>query len=481
MPSISRRRGVVFAAVALASTTTLAAVITASPAVATTKHTAAKTPAYYAGKAQGNVLGLNIDLPIALPALPNPLGLDLIHLQGQAVHDPLHLAGLTSAISTSTASLISGSLVDTLENTLHVALNRTAHVALGGQTHQESSLLSIPAKPLADLSVGDLVANLSKLTDATSSGARGVVVNIGTGDDLLGAATVAQVQQLLNSINVTGTLQKTVDQILTTLQNLTGTTPVVSTAVSTISDTVNTVLNKVNALVKNLGTTPLVKIAVHNTDQNVAPSGNGVKAVSTLGLVEVDVLGGLLSIDGFHSQAMAFANGTPGGARTSTSASKPLIKINAADALCAQLGANGISLCNVNNLGLPDSVTTQLNTLLAQLSSELNLITSKILGNVPLISETAGSAHAAADGKTASAVAPSYNISVGHLLTVTLGDGVSATAAALQKAPNKIVVLNNPENTPHSLPFTGVNLGELGIAGLVLLGVAAIVRRRLTS
>jgi hypothetical protein len=225
----------------------------------------------------------------------------------------------------------------------------------------------------------------------------------------------------------------------------------------------------------------LVKINVHDTNQSVAPSGNGVKAISTLGLVDVDILGGLLSIDGFHSQAMAFANGKAGGARTSTSATKPLVKVNAANALCAQLSTDGISLCNVNGLGLPASVTKQLNQLLGQLSSELNMITSKILGNVPLISKTKGSAHAAANGKSASAVAPSYNISVGHLLTVTLGDGVSASAAALQNAPKKIVVLNNPENTPHNLPFTGINLGELGIAGLVLLGVALVVRRRLMA
>lgn len=479
MPSTRRRRSVAIGALALASTTTLATLAVAAPASASPHQ--ATTPAFYAGQAQGNVLGLNVNLPVKLPALPNPLGVDLIHLQSKSVHDPLHLSSATSAISTSTASLISGSLVDTLEKTLHVSLNRTAHVQLGGASHQESSLLDIPAKPLADLQVGDLVADLSKVTDATSAGADGVVANVGTGDDLLGTSTVTQIQNLLTSINATGTVQTTVNQILSTLQGITGTTPVVSTAVTTVQDTVNTILTKVNTLVNNLGTTPLIQVNVHKTDQNVAPSGSGVKSLSQLGLVDVNVLGGLLSIDGFHSSAMAFANGTPGGARTAVSATKPLIKINAADALCAQLSTNGISLCNTDSLGLPASVTTQLNQLLAQLSSELNVITSKILGNVPLISETPGSTHAAADGQSASAVAPSYNISVGHLLTVSLGAGVSASAAALQNAPKQIVVQNNPENTPHSLPFTGINEGVLGLMGLSLLVIAAVVRRRLMA
>jgi hypothetical protein len=457
----------------------MATLATAAPASASTH----KTPAYYAGQAQGNVLGLNVNLPVKLPLLPNPLGLQLIHLQGKAVHDPLHLASATSAISTSTASLVSGSLVNTLTKTLHVNLNRTAHVSLGSTpSHDESSLLNIPAKPLANLSVGDLVADLSKLTDATSSAAKGVNLNIGTGDDLLGAKTVAQIQSLLNSVNATGTVQNTVNQILNTLQGLTGNTPVVSQAITTIQNTVNTILAKVNNLVNNLGTTPLVNVAVHDTNQGVSPLGDGVQSISTLGLVDVNVLGGLLSIDGFHSSAMAFANGKAGGAKTAISATKPLIKVNAADALCAQLSVNGISLCNTDNLGLPASITKQLNSLLASLSSELNAITSKILGNVPLISETAGSQHAAANGKSATAVAPAYNISVGHLLTVSLGSGVSASAAALQNTPKQIVVLNHPEKTPSKqLPFTGLNLGEVGLIGLSLLVVAAVIRRRLMA
>jgi hypothetical protein len=478
MPSTKRHRGVAVGAIALASTASLAALVTASPAAASVHH----TPAYYAGQAQGNVLGLNIDLPVKLPGLPNPLGVNLIHLQGQALHDPLHLAGHTPAVSTSTASLITGSLVNLLAKTLHVSLNRTAHVALGGLTHQETSLLDIPAKPLADLSVGDLVASLTKATDATTSGAQAVVANIGTGDDLLGTKAVSQIQALLNSINATGTVQTTVDQILTTLQKLTGSTPLVGETVKSLTKTVNTILAKVNNLVDNLGTTPLVSVNVHDTTQNVTPFGNGVRSTSTLGLVDVNVLGGLLSINGFHSQAMAFANGKAGDARTVSSATRPVVRVNAADALCAQLSTNGISLCNVSNLGLPASVTKQLNVLLKQLSGELNVISSKILGDVPLISETPGSSHVAANGKSATAVAPSYNISVGKLLTVTLGDGVSASAAALQNAPaKKVVIQNNPENTPHSLPFTGINLGVLGIAGLSLLGIAAIVRRRLMA
>jgi hypothetical protein len=360
-------------------------------------------------------------------------------------------------------------------------LDRVAQVSLTGKSHQETSLLDIPAKPLADLSIGDLVANLVKTTNATSSGAHSIEANIGSGNDLLGASTVSQIQSLLNSTKLTSTLQTTVDQVLSTLQGITKTTPVVGDAVDTVTNTVNAVLAKVTNLVNNLGTTPLVSIAVHSTDQSVTPTGSGVKSQSTMGLVDVNVLGGLLSIDGFHNSATAFANGKAGGAHATVSGAEPLIKVNAADALCAQVGADGISLCNVDGLGLPTAITTQVNGLLKTLSNEINQITSKILSGVPLISETKGTTHVSEDGKSATATAPSYNISVGHLLTVTLGNGVSASAAALQNKPSKVVVFNNPENTPKSLPFTGSNDDLMGALAMALLGIAVVVRRRLMS
>jgi LPXTG-motif cell wall-anchored protein len=475
MPSTRRRRGVALGALALASSTTLAVAVAASPAAAATSN----APAYYAGQAQGNALGLTVNLPVKLPLLPNPLSLNLIHLEGQTVHDPLHLAGSTPEVATSTASLLSGSLVDTLQNTLHVNLNRIAHVQLGGLTHDATSLLDIPAKPLADVSIGDLVANLTQATDATNSAAETVHAAIGTGNDLLGAQTVSQVQNVLNQLNATGTLQNTVNQVLNTLQGVTGNTPVVSQAVSTVTDTVNAVLNKVTSLVNNLGTTPLVSIDVHKTVQGITPVANGVLSTSAMGLVDVNVLGGLLSIEGFHNAASAFANGVAGQAKAVVSATKPLIKINAADALCAQLDTNGISLCSVDGLGLPANITSQINSLLNTLSNEINQITSTILGNVPLVSETPGSTHTAANGTSATAIAPAYNINVGHLITVTLGNGVSASAAALQAAqPRRIVVLNNPE---HNLPNTGMNYGLLGVLGMSLLAIAAVVRRRVMS
>ena len=67
----------------MASGVTLAA---AAPAGAAT------SPAYYQGVTSANVLGVALHLPAALPALPNipkDLALNLIGVNGNAIHDTL--------------------------------------------------------------------------------------------------------------------------------------------------------------------------------------------------------------------------------------------------------------------------------------------------------------------------------------------------------------------------------------------------------
>src|SRR3954471_3052345 len=111
MAGTIRRRGVAVTALALASGTTLAAFATAAPAGAGTNH----APAYYQGVTSANVLGVALHLPSALPALPGlpkDLAVNLIGVNGNAVHNTIGRGARTS--STSVSSLANGSLVDAL-------------------------------------------------------------------------------------------------------------------------------------------------------------------------------------------------------------------------------------------------------------------------------------------------------------------------------------------------------------------------------
>ena len=224
MPSTRKRRGVALGAFALASTTTLAAVAAASPAVAASS-SATRPRRTTPAQAQGNALGLSIDLPVKLPLLPNPLSLNLIHLDGKTVHDPLHLAGTTSAVSNATASLITGSLVDALQNTLHVNLSRTAQV---------HSAVWRTRRPRCSTSRRSRSRTCRSATWSPTSSRpptrrapvrTSIHANIASGNDLLGAQTVSQVQNLVSSTHLTTTLQGTVNQVLSTLQKVTSNAP----------------------------------------------------------------------------------------------------------------------------------------------------------------------------------------------------------------------------------------------------------------
>src|SRR3954447_11081896 len=102
-----QRRGAAVIALALASGSSLA-LATATPAGASKKH----APAYYQGVTSANVLGVALHLPSALPALPGlpkDLAVNLIGVNGNAVHNTIGSGARTS--SPATSSLPNGPLV----------------------------------------------------------------------------------------------------------------------------------------------------------------------------------------------------------------------------------------------------------------------------------------------------------------------------------------------------------------------------------
>jgi hypothetical protein len=89
-----QRRGAAVTALALVSGSTLA-LATAAPAGASKTH----APAYYQGVTSANVLGVALHLPSALPALPGlpkDLAVNLIGVNGNAVHNTIGRGAHTS-------------------------------------------------------------------------------------------------------------------------------------------------------------------------------------------------------------------------------------------------------------------------------------------------------------------------------------------------------------------------------------------------
>jgi len=474
-----RRRGTGVLALAMAGGLSLAAAAPAGAAANT-------APAYYQGVTSSNVLSVALNLPIALPGVPQHLAVNLIGVTGKAVHNTLSTVNATTS-SESTATLASGNLTDQL------GLSKTIKASLSGVQSAASDGLSIPASTtqgLLSLNVGPLRAKVGQLANTSSAELLNAdVLNLGA---LLGAKTngatttlVKTVQDNVSAIQtqVQNTLNNVVSQVNSAVNSVapnsaaSQTLDQVQTAVQTVQDKVNTVLNQV----LNTGNTSVLKVQTLTSAQNIAPAGSAAKATADTVLANLDLLSGLVTVKGFESHATAIANGKSGGAAASFSGHKPIVAVGT-PVLTAALDENGLSLSNV--AGLPSSVSDTVNGALAQLQSVLNTVLGTlgvslnyVPGHIDPKTDTAG-------GKYAGATGPEYDITVANptdhtqaIAVVGLGHGTTASVSAAQATRH--VHVSNPQEG--KLPHTGANLPIIAGGGLAFLLGAAYLRRRVTA
>jgi hypothetical protein len=477
MAGTIRRRGVAVTALALASGTTLAAFATAAPAGAGTNH----APAYYQGVTSANVLGVALHLPSALPALPGlpkDLAINLIGVNGNAVHNTLGTGARTS--STAISSLANGSLVNALPDAL--GLKKTVKATLGMKP-QAFTAHSIKADPLVNLNVGALTASAAtSMNKSHSVLTDGTVAQLGQLLDVKkatgGAATLLSTLQ--NQVSsVSGTVTDQVNSVLKTVGdalNQPGLSDTATQTLSTLQSTLQGIQDKINGILANVGDTAVLSVKTLDASQSIAPAANAAQSLASVNLANLDVLNGLLTVKGFVSQAMASATGKPGGAHATFSGHAPIVAVGT-PVLTATLDENGLSLSNV--AGLPQDVQDQVNAALKTLQDALNTLLGTLgvhLNFVPGHVDKVDSR-----GRYAAATGPEYDIVIdspvpgdGALAEVGLGHGTTASVSAQQAT--KVVKVANPQQG--ALPHTGANLPLIGGGALVLLAAAGLLRRR---
>ena len=472
-----RRRSTGVLALAMAGGLSLAAAAPAGAAANT-------APAYYQGVTSANVLSVALNLPVALPSVPQHLAVNLIGVTGSAVHNTLSTVK-TKTSSVSTATLASGNLTDQLH------LSKTIKASLDGVQNAVDPGLTFtdPTGGLLSLNVGPLKANVAQLANNSSAELLDAdVLNLGT---LLGAKTngasttlVKTVQDNVSAIQsqVQSTLNNVVSQVNSAVNTVAPNSPASTTlnqvqaAVQTVQDKVNTVLNQV----LNTGNTSVLKVQTLTAGQNIAPAGDAAKATADTVLANLDLLSGLVTVNGFESHALAIANGKSGGASASFSGHKPIVAVGT-PVLTAALDENGISLSNV--AGLPSSVSDQVNGALAQLQGVLNTVLGTLgvsLNYVPGHVDKVDTA----SGKYASATGPEYDVTVANptdptsaIAVVGLGHGTTASVSAAQAT--RVLHPSNPQLG--KLPHTGANLPIIAGFGLAFLLGAAYLRRRVSA
>jgi len=472
------RRSAAVTALALASGTTLA-FATAAPAGAAKTH----APAYYQGVTSANVLGVALHLPSALPALPNvpkDLAINLIAVNGNAVHNTIGRG--TATASTAVSSLASGSLVDALPAQL--GLKKTVKATLG--MRPQATVAQHIADPLGllDVNVGALSANAQRSLNKSSSvltngtvGQLGQLLNLkaaSSGATTLLSTLQGQVNQVSNTVtNQVSNVLNTVGQAL----NQPGLSATATQTLQSLQTTLQGIQAKINSILANVGNTALVTVKALDASQSIAPAAGAAQSLASVNLADLNVLSGLLTVKGFVSQATAVANGKPGGAHATFSGHAPIVQVGT-PLLTATLDETGVNLSDVQ--GLPQSVTDQVNSALQTLQNALNTLLGTLgvhLNYVPGHVNRVDSR-----GRYAAATGPEYDIVVdspvpgdGALAEIGLGHGTTASVSAQQAT--KVVKLPNPQQG--ALPHTGANLPLIGGGALLLLMAAAVLRRRM--
>lgn len=470
------RRGAAVTALALVSGSALA-LSAATPAGASKS----QAPAYYQGVTSANVLGVALHLPSALPALPGlpkDLAVNLIGVNGNAVHNTIGTG--TRTASTAISTLANGSLVDSLPDAL--GLKKTVKATLGMRP-QTFTRLPIDASPLLKLNVGALTATAQQdLNKSTSVLTDGSVLQLGQLLDLKaasGAATtlLSTLQTQVNSVSSTVTNQ--VSSALNSVGQALNQPGLSSTATQTLTSlqtTLQTVQDKINAILGNVGNTAVLTVKTLDASQSIAPAANAAQANASVDLADLDVLNGLLTVKGFVSQAVASATGKAGGAHATFSGHAPIVAVGT-PVLTATLDETGLNLSDV--AGLPQSVTDQVDAALKSVQDALNTLLGTLgvhLNYVPGHVDKVDS-----NGRYAAATGPEYDIVVdspvpgdGALAEIGLGHGTTASVAA--RPATKVVQLPNPQQG--ALPHTGANLPLIGGSALALMVGAAVLRRR---
>jgi hypothetical protein len=505
--------------VALAVATGTVVVASGMPAMAAAHDT---TPAAssYAGKTGGFAIKLGLHLPGALSAL----NIDETIAVANGV-----VTKTTSLVGNGTAQLFQS---DGLLSPVFNALNKVVNVAIGGKLEDSQTLGSSGDSPVGSLVAGALGLVSGKLVPVVNGITQSLLqskvgeLNVGLDPSLINSVqtTLTGITGTLNTVlqQVTGTLVPTVTNTLSSLLGgvLGPSNPLNSTVqgllntLQSLPDTVTGLVNNLSKALTDILKNGLVSLKLLSTDQQIVPSGAGLKAITTSSLANLSLLGGLLQVDPLKTVATAVASGAPGGA--SADITKSLLNVHLGNQLQQIIDALTGALKQVTStLGLPD-VTSALNGAASGLVDQINTLLNTVNGLVlqPLFGALGSDVkQAAADGTSATAATSGFGIQVP--LPAALGTLLGATGAAtsaakahaaapldlldVQVVPASASVEQIRQSTvapapslpkpkavapsPHKkLAYTGAELPiTAGVASVLLVGAAAAARRRRSS
>ncbi len=464
-------------ALALATGTLVAAGASTAGAV-TTKG----APLQY-GQAVGSVLRIEINLPAALPGnlLPQHIVQDISLTDGTVSTLTSDATGNALAALGSAESNIPvvSSLLASYKSSADLKGNRTP--AAGGLLHIDQNGLKLDVLPATSL-VNDPATTLNGVLSSSHS----AVANIDLSVPGLSTALAPVISQLTSTLgtavgtvnNTTAPVAATVTDTLNTLSSqLPGAAAPVAQVINQVSATLTNTLTTLQALPTTLaGTGSLVHVAKLNSDRAITRNGDAVTAVSSNALTDVELLGGLVTVEGLTSTATATAAGVKGSASAPTPSSQ-VVHVKVKGVADLVLDKTGIHLTDTLGNLVPAAVTDGVNGALAQLQGAIALLGIRVQDGL-------GTSKVAADGRSAEAHASGAAVEINPLkaaaplVRLSMVNSNALVAATPVDLPVRVVT---PPSAVTSLPRTGANLPLTGAIATGLVGLAMVARRRRTA
>ena len=464
-------------ALAIATGTLVAAGV--GPAAAATT----STDRVFDASGAASVLRIELNLPAAIPGLlPQHIVQDIVLTDG-AARTGSSPAALGNAFIGRDGNV--AILQDLLAGKAQTSLDKAA---------DSYSLLSLPANPLG--LTGGVLTAASKVGNPNADGVLSSSSTSVASLELKGAgvlgAVLAPVQAALAqalgataataapqggspAAPVTATVTEVVNTALNALDGVTSdaSAPVsdtVKAAVEQVTAELNTLLADLTSQVTSLSATDsLVDIGLVESSQSITRTGQTMTSAAANKLVGVDILGGLISVSGIESSAVAsLGNGT-----TSADAKASLLKANVSDLLSVQLTDKlEAVLGGTVGAALPAPVLATVNGAVAQVVALLSSTLGLQVPNQARTNKSATADEATASVDAATLVLDPLRNPNAPLLRIGF---VPAQAKVSARSIANTVI--TPTSSSTSLPRTGGSV-PLALAGTVLVGIALAARRR---
>lgn len=438
-------------------------------------------PDVFGGTARGTAIHIEINLPTAIPANVPVIGGLTSLVQDISFTEGNTAKGVApKAVSVAKATLGNGNVV-----VLSDVLGKKVVSSLDGAPSADDAILAQDIG-LMKIGVGQIHSNVApdSATTGLTSSSSSALTDLHIGLAGLNLPMKTELTNVLETLNTTvdgaeSTLGTTLDSALDVLnQAADGAAAPVVAQIQAVKQQLISLVDMLRSTIGGItADTNLVDLGLLKSTENITRAGSMVTAKATSEVVGLNILNGLVKLDGVKTESVSSANGVKGAAAADTLTT--IAHLSVADKLDLKLTKDGLSGSLLGD-ELPAVAQDAVQTVISTVNGVLALAGVQIIQG-----KTEKSVDPA--GKFASSSSEGVGIVVNPLkaakplvLVQLVPAGTAVNAAHSPKNPQVAVPqIKNPDTTG-TMPRTGAELPLFAILGTGLAGAALVARRRRT-